>query len=202
MIKNRYLLPRIDDLFDQLAPILALPEGSEDFVVYCDASINGFGAVLMQQEKDNVVADTLSRKERDKPIRVRALVMTVYPDLSERILKAQTEAMKKENVKVEKLGRLLKPIFEICSDGIRYFNKRIWLPLFGGLRDLIMHESPKSKYSIHPGFDKMYQDLKKLYWWPNIKADIATYVSKCLTCAKDFREPQVVMTRSGLLSIG
>ncbi|GKG28178.1 hypothetical protein Tco_0406505, partial [Tanacetum coccineum] len=52
------------------------------------------------------------------PIRVRALVMTVYPDLSERILKAQTEAIKKENVKAENLGRLLKPTFKIRSDGI------------------------------------------------------------------------------------
>ncbi|GJV08015.1 putative reverse transcriptase domain-containing protein [Tanacetum coccineum] len=64
------------------------------------------------------------------------------------------------------------------------------------LRDLIMHESHKSKYSIHPSSDKMYQDLKKLYWWPNIKADIATYISKCLTYAKVKAEHQ---KPSGLL---
>ncbi|GKE40931.1 putative reverse transcriptase domain-containing protein, partial [Tanacetum coccineum] len=116
---------------DFCAPILALPEGMKDFVVYCDASIKGFGAVLMQREK------------------VIALVMTVYPDLSKRILRAQNEAMKEEMVKSENLGRQIKPIFEICFDEIRYFNKRIWLPLFGGLRDLIMHELHKSKYSIH-----------------------------------------------------
>ncbi|GJX40628.1 putative reverse transcriptase domain-containing protein [Tanacetum coccineum] len=47
-----------------------------------------------------------------------------------------------------------------------------------------MHESHKPKYSIHPGSDKMYQDMKKLYWWPNMKVEIATYISKCLTYAK------------------
>nr|GEW55775.1 putative reverse transcriptase domain-containing protein [Tanacetum cinerariifolium] len=106
------------------------------------------------------------------------------------------EAMEKKNVKAENLGRLIKPIFEIRPDGTRYYDKRIWLPKFGGLRDLIMHESHKSKYSIHPGFDKMYQDLKQLYWWPNMKAEIATYVSKCLTCAKVKAEHQ---RPSGLL---
>ena len=70
------------------------------------------------------------------------------------------------------------------SDGILCFGDRSWVPLYGGIRELIMHESHKSRYSIHPGSDKMYQDLKKLYWWPNMKADIALYVSKCLTCSK------------------
>ncbi|GJR88627.1 putative reverse transcriptase domain-containing protein [Tanacetum coccineum] len=74
--------------------------------------------------------------------------------------------------------------FEICPDGTRCIKNRSWLPLFGNLRDLIMHESHKSKYSIHPGSDKMYQDLKKLYWWPNMKAIIAEYVGKCLTCSR------------------
>nr|GEU78283.1 putative reverse transcriptase domain-containing protein [Tanacetum cinerariifolium] len=64
------------------------------------------------------------------------------------------------------------------------------------LRDLVMHESHKSKYSIHPGPDKMYQDLKPLYWWPNIKTDIAMYVSKSLTCAEVKAEHQ---KPSGLL---
>nr|GEY13741.1 reverse transcriptase domain-containing protein [Tanacetum cinerariifolium] len=87
----------------------------------------------------------------------------------------KTEAIKEENVKAKNLGRLLKLIFEICSSGIRCFKGRIWLPLFGGIRDMIMHESYKSKYSIHPRSDKMYQDLKKLYWWLNMKADITTF---------------------------
>nr|GFB24229.1 retrotransposon protein, putative, Ty3-gypsy subclass [Tanacetum cinerariifolium] len=172
-------------------PILALPEGTENFVVYCDASLKK--ELNMRQRrwiellsdydceiryhpgKGNVVADALSRKDRE-PLRVRSLVMTIHINLLEKILEAQTEAIKEENVKAKNLRRLLKLIFEIRSSGIRCFKGRIWLPLFGGIRDMIMHESHKSKYSIHPGSDKMYQDLKKLYWWPNMKADIATFV--------------------------
>ncbi|GJW60857.1 putative reverse transcriptase domain-containing protein [Tanacetum coccineum] len=111
-------------------------------------------------------------------------------DLPKQILKAQKEAMKKKNVKAENLGRLIKKIFEFHPNGTRCFGNHVWLPRFGGLRDLIMHESHKSKYSIHPGSNKMYQDLKLLYWWSNMKVDIATYVRKCLTYAKVKAEHQ------------
>ncbi|GKD39070.1 putative reverse transcriptase domain-containing protein, partial [Tanacetum coccineum] len=153
------------------APILALPKGNDDFVVYCDASHQGLGGVLMQREKviayasrqlkpneenytthdlklgavvfalkiwrhylcgtkyydceiryhpgkANVVADALSRKERIKPLRVRSLVMTIHPKLPSEFLKAQTEALKEENIKAENL-RGMDKAFEIRPDGTR-----------------------------------------------------------------------------------
>ncbi|GKA08228.1 putative reverse transcriptase domain-containing protein [Tanacetum coccineum] len=67
--------------------------------------------------------------------------------------------------------------FKTRPDGTLCIEKRSWSPRLGGLRDLIMHELHKSKYSIHSGSDKMYHDLKKLYWWPNMKAEISTYIT-------------------------
>ncbi|GJU85868.1 putative reverse transcriptase domain-containing protein [Tanacetum coccineum] len=121
------------------AQILALPEGNDDFVVYCDASHQGLGAVLMQKEK--VIA------------------------YASRQLKPHKENYTTHNLEL----------------GAVVFAFKIWRHY---LYDLIMYESHKSKYSIHPGSDKMYQDLKKLYWWPNMKAIIAEYVGKCLTCSR------------------
>ncbi|GJV63790.1 putative reverse transcriptase domain-containing protein [Tanacetum coccineum] len=109
--------------------------------------------------------------------------MTLHPKLPSQILEAQTKAIKEENIEAENL-RGMDKAFEVRLDGTRCIKNRSWLPLFGNLGDLIMHESYKSKYSIHPGSDKMYQDLKKLYWWPNMKAIIAEYVGKYLTCSR------------------
>nr|GFA38659.1 putative reverse transcriptase domain-containing protein [Tanacetum cinerariifolium] len=128
--------------------------------------------------KANVDADALRRKEREPPLRVRALVMTIGLDLPRQILNAQTEARKPKNIKKEDVRGMS------------------WLPCYGDLQTVIIHESHKSKYYIHLGSDKMYQDMKKLYWWPDMKADIATYVSKSLTCVKIKAEHQ---KPSGLL---
>ncbi|GJZ61795.1 reverse transcriptase domain-containing protein [Tanacetum coccineum] len=241
------------------APILALPEGSDDFVVYCDASIKGLGAVLMQRmkviayasrqlkiheknytthdlelgavvfalkiwrhylygtkcvvftdhkslqhildQKDlnmrqrrwiellsdydceiryhpgkaNVVADALSRKERIEPLRVRALVMTIGLDLPSQILEAQREAVKIENIEAEDIEGMLKKL-EARADGTLCLDNRSWLPCYGDMRSLIMHESHKSKYSIHPGADKMYHDLKMK--WEKITMDFITKLPK------------------------
>ena len=73
---------------------------------------------------------------------------------------------------------------------------RVWVPLYGGLRELVMAEAHKSRYYVHPGADKMFHDLKGFYWWPNFKRDIAAYVARCLTCAKVKAEHQ---RPSGLL---
>nr|GEZ91105.1 putative reverse transcriptase domain-containing protein [Tanacetum cinerariifolium] len=152
--------------------------------------------IRYHHRKENVVADALNRKERIKPLRVRSLVMTIHPKLPSQILEAQTKAIKEENIKAENL-RGMDKAFEICSDRTRCINNQSWLPLFGNLRDFIMRESHKSKYSIHSGSDKMYQDLKKLYWWPNMKEIITEYVVKCLTCSRVKAECQ---KPSGLLA--
>nr|GEV41733.1 hypothetical protein [Tanacetum cinerariifolium] len=273
------------------APILALPKGSENFIVYCNASHKGLGGVLIQNVKviayvsqqlkihkknytthdlelgavvfaikmwrhylygtrctvftnhkslqhildqkelnmrqrhwlellsdydcdiryhlgkGNVVADALSRKERSGPLSIRALIMTMGLNLPKKILEAQTKALKTENLSAEDVRGMIKKDlpkvkFKPRTDGTLCVNNSSWVPCFGDLRALIMHESHKSKYSIHLGSEKMYQDLKPLYWWPNMKADISPYVSKCLTCSKvkaEHKKPSGLLVQPKIL---
>nr|GEU97242.1 putative reverse transcriptase domain-containing protein [Tanacetum cinerariifolium] len=216
------------------APILALPEGSENFMVYYDASHKGLGAVLMQMEK--VIAYTSRQLKiheknyttHDLELGVvvfalkmwrhylygtRCIVFTDHKSLQHILdqkelnmrqprwleflsdynceiryhpgkrnavadaLSRKTKARKEENYRAEYLGRMIKKL-ELRADGTLCLKNRSWTPGFGNLRALIMHESHKSKYSIHPRSDKMCQDMKKLYWWPNMKAEITIYVAK------------------------
>ncbi|GJR36195.1 putative reverse transcriptase domain-containing protein [Tanacetum coccineum] len=244
------------------APISALLKGSKDFIVYCDASIKGLGAVLMQREKVITYASRqlkiheknytthdlehgavvfsqklwrhylyrtkctvfmdhkslqhiLNQKELnmrqcrwlellndyDCEIRYHPGKANVFADALSRKERETPLTRKPENIKNEDVGGMLlenskdpeklrTDKLEPCADGTLCLNGRSWLPCYGDLRTVIMHESHKLKYSIHSGSEKMYQDIEKLYWWPNMKANIATYVSKCLTCAKVKAEQQ------------
>nr|GFA95965.1 retrotransposon protein, putative, Ty3-gypsy subclass [Tanacetum cinerariifolium] len=112
-----------------------------------------------------------------------------------RILESQIEDSKEVNSQEEMLKGLDKK-FERKEDGRLYLGGRIWVPIYGDLRTLIMNEAHATRYSVHTGADKLYYDLRGLYWWPKMKKDIAMYVSKCLTCSKVKAEHQ---KPSGLL---
>nr|GEW83163.1 putative reverse transcriptase domain-containing protein [Tanacetum cinerariifolium] len=237
-VKNRYSLLRIDDLFDQLQGLIVyskidlrsgyhqirvreedIPktafrtrygyyEGIENFVVYCDASHKGLGAVLMQKEKviayasrqlkiheKNYTTHDLELEAVVFGLKIcrhylygtRCIVFTDHKSLQhildQKELKTRqhrwlkllsdydyeicyhprrAKAVKEENVKEENLNGMDKK-FKTRTDGTHYIDKRSWVPHFGRLRELIINESHKSKYSIHPRSDKMYHDLKKLY---------------------------------------
>ncbi|GKF77826.1 putative reverse transcriptase domain-containing protein [Tanacetum coccineum] len=136
--------------------------------------------------KANVVADALSRKERVKPKRVRAFKIILQLSIKDKILTAQNEAVDES----AGLQKGLDEMIEQRSDGTLYYMDRIWVPLKGDVRTLIMVEAHKSKYFVHPGADKMYYNLKDRYWWSRMKKDIAEYVSKYLTCLKVKAEHQ------------
>nr|GEZ46804.1 putative reverse transcriptase domain-containing protein [Tanacetum cinerariifolium] len=182
------------------ALILALPKGNNDFVVYCDASIQGLGAVLIQREnviayasrqlkphEENYTTHNLELGAVVFALKIwrhylygrKCIMFTDHKSLQHVLnqkelnmrqrrwleLLTDYDSIKEENVQAGNLKGMEKA-FEIRTDGTRCIKNRSWLPLFGNLRNLIMHESYKSKYSIHSGSNKMYQDLKKLYNTP------------------------------------
>nr|GFB99474.1 putative reverse transcriptase domain-containing protein [Tanacetum cinerariifolium] len=113
----------------------------------------------------NVVADALSRKERLTPRRVRAMSMTIQSGLKDKILGAQGEASKDLKAPAEWL-RGLERHFEKRDGGGIYFFYQVWIPSVGGIRKLIMDEAHTSRYLVYLGADKMYYNLRDLYWWP------------------------------------
>ncbi|GKE54248.1 putative reverse transcriptase domain-containing protein, partial [Tanacetum coccineum] len=93
--------------------------------------------------------------------------------IKEKLLASQSEATKEENAPAEML-RILDQQMEKKGDGGLYFMDRIWVPLVGDVRTLIIDESHAMRYTIHPGADKMYYDLRDMYWWPGMKKGLAT----------------------------
>nr|GFA23140.1 putative reverse transcriptase domain-containing protein [Tanacetum cinerariifolium] len=115
-------------------------------------------SVNFEVSKANVVADALSREERAKPRRVRAISMTIHSSIKAKILEAQSEAFKNASTLMEMLKGLDNQL-ERKEDGRLYLAERIWVPVYGNLRTLIMNEAHATRYSIPPGADKMYYDL-------------------------------------------
>ncbi|GKE95321.1 putative reverse transcriptase domain-containing protein, partial [Tanacetum coccineum] len=209
------------------APILSLPDGAEDFVVYCDASNQGLGCVLMQRGKVIAYASRqLKIHEKNYTTHdlelgtvvfalkiwrhhlygTKSVIYTDHKSLQHIFDQKELNMRQrrwielfsdydceiryhpgKANVVADALSRKerVKPKrMEKKGDGGLYFMDRIWVPLIGGLRTTIMDEAHTTRYSIHLGADKMYYDLRYMYWCPCMKKDIATYVSKCLTYSK------------------
>ncbi|GJW29014.1 putative reverse transcriptase domain-containing protein [Tanacetum coccineum] len=136
-----------DMLYD--APILALPEGTHDFVVYYDASYQGFGCVLMQRNKVIAYASR-QLKIYEKNYTTHDLELGAVA----RILVAQSEASKGANSSAKMLKGLDKK-FERKEDGGLYVAERIWVPVYGNFRTLIKNEAHTLKYFVHPGADKI-----------------------------------------------
>ncbi|GJY63508.1 putative reverse transcriptase domain-containing protein [Tanacetum coccineum] len=229
-IKNRYPLPRIDDLFDPLQgtrsylekfvivfidDILIYSKSKEEHKVHLKLILE-----LLKKEKlfgkflkyefwlrevrflEHVVNSEGDDQENAfqtlKDLLCDAPILALpegTDDFVVKILEAQSEASKDVNTLAEILQGLDKQ-FERKEDGGLYFVERIWVRAYGNLRTLIMNEAHATKYFVHPGADKMYYDLRDIYWWPEMKKDIALYVSKCLTCSKVKAEHQ---KPSGLL---
>ena len=145
--------------------------------------------ILYHPGKANVVADALSRKVSAAPIRDLCMRMTVITPLLERIKEAQMEGLKEERQRCERIvGRVAS--FDYDSRGLMTLHGRVWVPYWGGVRQVLMDEAHKSRFSIHPGATKMYRDLRPDYWWPCMKRDVAWYVERCLTCRKVKAEHQ------------
>ncbi|GJU37218.1 putative reverse transcriptase domain-containing protein [Tanacetum coccineum] len=220
--ENCYLLPRIDDLFDQLQGLGDVIMQREKVIAYASRQLKIHENNYTTHDLELGTVVFALKIWRHYLYGTKCIVLTDHKSLQHildqkelnmrqhrwlKLLKAQTEAIKPENLKSEDVGGMLienskdleKPIkekLEPRANETLCLNNKIWLPCYGDPRTLIMHESHKLKYYVHPGSDKMYQDMKQLYWWPNMKADIATYVSKCLTCLKVKAEHQ---KPSGLL---
>ena len=158
--------------------------------------------------KANVVADTLSRKSLHvSALMVRELdLLEQFRDLSLvckftrsgnvrlGMLKVTSELMREIRegqrydpfllAQLEAIAAGRPSSFSVGSDEILRLGGRVCVPSVPELRRMILEEGHRSKLSIHPGATKMYQDLRKTFWWPGMKKEISEFVCACLVCQK------------------
>nr|GEY68405.1 hypothetical protein [Tanacetum cinerariifolium] len=183
----------IENFFKIVKPLTSLTQKNQKrwLELFCDYECK----IKCHPGKANAVADALSRKGKVKPRRVRAMVVIIQSGVKGLILAAQGKVFKDENMIAKELNGTDQQM-ENREDGSLHYMDRIWVSLVGGVRTKITDEAHKTRYSVHLEADKMYYDLRDMYWWPGMKKEIDIYVSKCLTCTKVKAEHQ---RPSGLL---
>ncbi|XP_076937560.1 uncharacterized protein LOC143605271 [Bidens hawaiensis] len=145
--------------------------------------------IIYHEGKANVVADTLSQNEHEKPKRVCALRLELHIDLIDQLKNALKQELEESKVTDEKRNGTIDQLIK-GNYGDLIMGRRIWVPIVGNLRGRILEEAYKSKYMMHLGSNKMYQNLRSDYWCIDMKKDIGIYVAKFLTCSKVKAEHQ------------
>ena len=158
--------------------------------------------ILYHPGKANKVADALSRKSSGMLMSLKLLAKPLQKEIFDfhlEMITGKLSALTLQSNLLESIKNLQgkdsllikarlfggkNQEFKTSADGVIYFKERICVPNFKFLKDQILAEAHMTPYSVHPGASKMYKDLRENYWWPNMKNEIAKYVSKCLTCQK------------------
>ncbi|XP_050877719.1 uncharacterized protein LOC127081510 [Lathyrus oleraceus] len=179
-----------------IAPVLILPNPSEPFVVYCDASLMGLGGVLIQNQQ---VVAYASRKlkvhERnylthDLELAVVVFVLKIWRHFLFGLIFdvfSDHKSQKSDLILVDRLALINQGKggdFHINENGIMRCHDRVCVLDVSDLRKRSLDEGHRSGLSIHPGATKMHQDLRKLFWWPGMKKEIAKFGYSCLICQK------------------
>src|SRR5262249_21689108 len=162
--------------------------------------------ILYHPRKANVVADALSRKRTEniaslvtterrllddmrrfeleivtRQVGEKLANMRIQPNFVDRIKTAQSDAQSILDIK-KRLDAGRAPEFYVDDEDVLRYKGRLCVPMQGDLKRELLREAHYSNYSIHPGGNKVCQDLKKLYWWNNMKKKISDYVAKCHIC--------------------